>query len=883
MSVEIGGPKITPMFAQYLGMKEEYPDSLLFFRMGDFYELFFEDAEIAARELQIALTCRNPNQEVRVPMCGVPHHAVEHYLGQLLEKGYKVAICDQIEDPRQAKGLVKRAVTRVMTPGTIVEDSGLSAKAHNYLAAVGWNVDRGHGALAFADVSTGEWTGFETRDAALLWQWLAKIEPREVLLPEGLAVPHQVTLSARQNRLPARAYFDPKGGAEALLAAQGVASLEVLDLADKPELVGALGAILAYLRQTQKQAVSHLGAFTPLHLGQVMILDEVTERNLELFRTLDGRTGKGTLLSVVDRTQTAMGGRLLELRLRQPWRALAPILANQAAVVFFHEADELRARLREHLARVSDLERLSTRIVLNRASPRDFVAVRQSLALLPEVRACLETAGEGELPGEVRELLSGWDDLSEAAALLEKALVDSPPPAVTDGGLFKAGFDPALDELLDLSEHGEQKMQELFEADRARHSLPRLKLGYNRVFGYYYELSRAAGNEVPGTFVRRQTLANAERYVTPELKELEDRLLSASDRRKSVEYALFQALRETIAGYRPRLAVAAANLARLDYWQGLAEAARLSDWTRPELTEDLAVRIRAGRHPVVEAVQGGANFIPNDVTIGDDARLLLITGPNMAGKSTVLRQVALIAILAQIGSFVPARSARLGLSDRIFSRVGASDNLAQGRSTFMVEMMETARILRQATRRSLVILDEIGRGTSTFDGLALAWAVVEDLSRRAGGAVRTLFATHYHELTGLEGRIPGVRNFNIAVREFKGDIIFLRRLVPGPADKSYGIEVAKLAGVPRGVVERAREILAELERARAGGPGASRAVAARQTLLPGLAPERSEPPETGEHPLVAELRSLALDKLTPLAALTLLHDWKERLDSEDTP
>gem|GEM_PF-5330829 len=383
--------------------------------------------------------------------------------------------------------------------------------------------------------------------------------------------------------------------------------------------------------------------------------------------------------------------------------------------------------------------------------------------------------------------------------------------------------------------------------------------------------------------MRRQTLANAERYVTPELKELEDRLLSASDRRKSVEYALFQALRETMAGYRRRLAAAAANLARLDYWQGLAEAARLSDWTRPELTEDLAVRIRAGRHPVVEAVQGGANFIPNDVTLGDDARLLLITGPNMAGKSTVLRQVALIAILAQIGSFVPARSARLGLSDRIFSRVGASDNLAQGRSTFMVEMMETARILRQATRRSLVILDEIGRGTSTFDGLALAWAVVEDLSRRANGAVRTLFATHYHELTGLEGRIPGVRNFNIAVREFKGDIIFLRRLVPGPADKSYGIEVAKLAGVPRGVVERAREILAELERARAGGTGTSRAVAARQTLLPGLAPERSEPPETGEHPLVAELRSLALDKLTPLAALTLLHDWKERLDSEDTP
>lgn len=866
--------RLTPMFEQYLRIKQEHPDALLFYRMGDFYELFFGDAETAARELGLTLTSRSSGGDDRAPMCGVPHHSSASYLAQLLDKGYSVAICEQMEDPRQARGLVKREVTRVLTPGTAVDDESLNAKVSNYLAALLWDEDRQAGALAWADFSTGQWSGIQVRSQELLAQWLAKLGPRELLMAGEAEVPAR-ELTARVVRLPARPAFEPAKAAEAVLAAQGVADLAVLDLADKPELVRCLGAVLHYLRQT-RQDTAHMEPFRPLDLGDHLILDEVTERNLELFRRLDGKSGPGTLWAVLDRSCTAMGGRLLTARLRQPWRSLGPMLRTQEAVAAMVADDNLRTALRRGLSQVYDMERLSTRVVLGRATPRDMAALRDSLGLLPGLRRSLAELPEVNRPPLLADILVGWDELADMAALLAKALVDSPPLAVTEGGIIRQGYNPELDEFIELTEHGEARLDALLEAERAAHELPKLKLGYNRVFGYYFELSRAHKGDLPAHFERRQTLAGVERYVTPALKELEDRMLSAAEQRRTLEYRIFQDLREQLTAARPRLAAQAARLAELDVLQSLAETARTLGWNRPELSTDFRLVIRQGRHPVVEQVMGlggGGQFVPNDLHLDDLSRLLLITGPNMAGKSTVLRQAAIIVILAQMGSFVPAAKAEVGLADRVFCRVGASDNLARGQSTFMVEMLETARILRNSTRKSLVILDEIGRGTSTFDGLALAWAVVEELARRQGG-VRTLFATHYHELTSLEGRIAGLRNHTMAITEWKGEIVFLRRLVPGPADKSYGIEVARLAGVPRPVVERAKAILAELEQARDADKARPVRQAAGQSLLPGLTQEVAPPEEVAEHPLLAELRALALDRLTPLEALNLLHRWQ---------
>ena len=866
------------MLEQYLRFKEENPGTLLFYRMGDFYELFFEDAETVAKAVQIALTSRNPRDDNPIPMCGVPHHSVEPYLTQLLDKGYKIAICDQIEDPKEAKGLVKRAVTRVLTPGTVVEDSNLRSKENNYLAAIFWDAAKNAGGIAWIDFSTGQWSGLHSKKEPELWQWLIKINPRELLLPQGRKIPAQYgELSAQVTSVPPGVYFNPASSADKIKELQHIAGLESLDLADKPELVRACGALLTYLEHTQKSELGHLGEFKPLNLGKHLLLDEVTEKNLEIFRRLDGKTGKGTLWRVLDRTMTPMGGRLLEARLHQPWRDLAPIERNLDCVAYLHERDQLRSDLRHALDSVYDLERLSTRIFLGRATPKDFVALRLSLPMLAKLKGLLDREDLSPAP-ELKKILKNWDVMEDLSALLEASFVDSPPPVITDGGLFRKGFDARLDDLIELNEHGEDKLKALHQKELAAHAIPKLKLGFNKVFGYYFEVSKAFKGQVPDHFIRRQTLVNSERYITPELKEMEDRILSASEERKRLEYELFQQVRETMAAARSRFLFMADVVAALDYWQGLAEAARINEWNRPALHEGLEIDIQAGRHPVVEDAMGASNYIPNDLKMDQDKRILLITGPNMAGKSTVLRQVAILLIMAQIGSFVPARSARLGLADRVFSRVGASDNLAQGHSTFMVEMTETARILRQATKRSLVILDEIGRGTSTYDGLSLAWAVVEELSTRARGGIRTLFATHYHELTSLEGKIDGLRNLNIAVKEWKGDIVFLRRVVPGPADRSYGIEVAKLAGVPRPVVERAREILANLEEKsqdNRSGKGIERAA---QTLLPGFgAPPIEISGELTEHPIITQLTELDVDGMTPIQALMLLNQWKDML------
>lgn len=892
---DTSSPRLTPMFEQYLRIKEDYPDALLFYRMGDFYELFFEDAEIAARELQIALTSRNPNADVPVPMCGVPWHAVEGYVSQLVNKGYKVAFCDQVEDPREAKGLVQRAVTRVYTAGTAIEDASLDPKAHTYLGALYWNEENSRGGLAWADVSTGYWAGLYVKKKAELWQWAQKIAPRELLLPEETELPAsmRVTTDIQTVSVPMRTHFEFKQAASRVLAAQAVTELSTLGLEKQPELVQACGALLAHLERTQMRDTRHLEPLVLLDLGRYLLIDELTERNLELFRRLDGRKGIGTLRHVLDRTQTPMGGRLLEERMHNPWRETGPIEGTLDAVQWFVCHEDKRRLTREALRAVYDIERLSTRIALNRTSPRDMLALRNSLAGLPKVRAALEneaasfsaqnTANE-TLPAALRTILDRWDNLSDCAERMERALNDNPPPIITEGGLFKTGYNEELDDLLDLVEHGEKRLQALLEEEQKKSGISKLKLGCNKVFGYYFEISRSVDVSPPDHFIRRQTLSNAERFTSTQLKELEERLLSAADKRKSLEYKLFQQLREDLAAERSRLLFMADVLAQIDLWQSLAETAARHNWTRPHLRADQEIHIIEGRHPVVEAILGEAVFVPNDLHMDAKRRLLLITGPNMAGKSTILRQTALICLLAQMGSFVPAKEADLGLCDRIFSRVGASDNLAQGQSTFMLEMMETARILRQASKKSLVILDEIGRGTSTFDGLALAWAVAEELAQRAGGGIRTLFATHYHELTALEGKIPGIHTMNVAIRHWNGEIVFLRRLIPGPADRSYGIEVARLAGVPQTVVQRAHEILARLERQResAGVKKIS------SHLLPGITlpeahPEKTarEPAAPPEHPLVVALRDLNPDSLTPLEALKRLTEWKQLWGNPD--
>ena len=862
------------MLEQYLRIKEENPNALLFFRMGDFYELFFEDAEKAARELQIALTSRNPNSELHVPMCGVPHHACEEYLRQLLNKGYKVAICDQIEDPKQAKGLVQRAVTRILTPGTVVEDMSLSAKEHNHLASVFWDEDSGVGAAAWADFSTGHWTGLQSKSRQTIRQWMIKIKPREILMPrnEDLLNDH-AELSGIINRVHSPSYFDYSRARELLFKTQEVSSLQVLDLEDKPALVRACGSILTYLKNTQKQSTSPLDRFSPMNPGNFLLLDEVSERNLELFRRMDGKKGSGTLLHVMDQTLTPMGGRLLETRLRQPWKDAAPINANQEAVAFFYHRDELRTKMRDILNKVYDLERLSTRIFLNRCTPKDFVSLRQSLEVLPGILSTLSPVRD-QAPKLIREILDFWDNLDDVRELLKNSLVDNPGHLITEGGLFRQGFDRELDELIDLTEHGESRLNQLLEKEKQENEIPKLKLGFNKVFGYYLEVSKAHKGSIPAHFERRQTLVSSERYITPQLKELEDTLFSASERRKAKEYELFNSLRQQVAGFRERFAQASEALSRLDYWQALAYAARREQWNRPAFTKDMRLRIESGRHPAIEAVQGRSNYIPNNLEMDDAARFFIITGPNMAGKSTILRQTAIIVIMAQMGSFVPADKAEIGICDRVFSRVGASDNLAMGQSTFMVEMTETARILRQASKRSLIILDEIGRGTSTFDGLSLAWAVAEDLAGRHGG-IRTLFATHYHELTALAEKFDSIRNFNVAVKEWKGSIVFLRRMVPGPSDKSYGIEVAKLAGVPSSVVKRAGEILSGLEKK---GSNTGKWVRKKDApaMLPGMGAPQKETQNPPQDPVVKKLQEIDPNGMTPLQALNTLHEWKKK-------
>ncbi len=847
---------------QWREAKARHRDALLFFRVGDFFELFHEDAEEGARLLGLTLTSRNNGAAARVPLAGVPARALDDYLAKLVRLGRRVAICDQVEDPADAKGIVRREVTETITPGTVLADSLLAERRNTYLVALVPGADGRH-ALARIDVSTGE-IAVRAVEAEALEDELGRAEPSEILLPRSLEDAEGGPTSGAVRTFRDDWMFEEDVAAEALREAYGLHALDGFGFqAGDGALVRAAGALVRYLREIRPGGVEHLRAVRIERPGAVMLLDEMTRRNLELTEPLRAGEQGGTLLDVLDQTTTSMGARLLRRWVLEPLVDPEAIWRRQGAVEDLVERAAARRAVREALSGVSDLERLSGKLGTGRVGPRDLAALRRSLERLPRVvAASAELASKG-----ARALLDDLDTLEDLHDLLERAVAEDPPPTLAEGGVVRAGWSAELDELRGVRDGARDFIASLEARERERTGIGSLKVGYNKVFGYYLEVTRANLARVPDDYVRKQTLANGERYFTPELKEWEQKVSGAEDRIAEVEAALFGELRARVAGELRRIQDTAARVAELDVLANLAHVATRRAWVRPEVHTGFELEIRAGRHPVVETMMPREQFIPNDLVLGKDGWIVVLTGPNMAGKSTVLRQVGLIQLLAQMGSFVPADRARLPLADRVFTRVGASDNLARGQSTFMVEMSETASILHGATSRSLVLLDEIGRGTSTYDGVSIAWAVTEHMHERIGA--KTVFATHYHELTQLADLLPGVRNMNVAVREVGSDVVFLRRLVAGGADRSYGIQVARLAGLPEPVVARARELLAELEGTHSGGgEGLGRRGA--------HAPPASVPEQLSmfriEHPLVRRLRALDPDDLTPKEALELLYE-----------
>jgi DNA mismatch repair protein MutS len=848
----------TPLMQQWREVKSRHPDAIVFFRVGDFYEMFNEDAEEGSRLLDLTLTSRN-NGSSRAPLAGIPAHALESYLQRLVNLGRRVAICEQVEDPREAKGIVRREVTEMVTPGAVFADALLDARRNNFLVALaGDAAGEGRLGVACADLSTGE-VLLRSVPRGELEAELGRIDPSELLLPRAwepfpFPAADGVTRTYRSDWL-----FDPQGAREALERAFGVLSLEGFGLsAGDAELVSACGALVGYLAEVQPGGVQHLRPPRVERPGEAMALDEMTRRNLELLEPLRGGGPGGTLLSVLDEALTPMGGRLLRRWIATPLVSLPAIEARLDAVAGLVEGAEVRAGLRGALAEIRDLERLAAKVAAGRALPRELLALAASLGRLPAVRAALEGTGSALLAA----LRDGVDLLEEVREAVTRAVSPEAAASLAEPGYVRAGYDTELDTLRGARDGAVEWIARLQARERERTGIGSLKVGFNQVFGYYLEVTRANLDRVPADYHRKQTLANAERYFTPELKEWEEKVLGAEEKIAALELRLFTELRGRVAAEVPRIQSTAERVAVLDVLAALAEVAVVRDYVRPEVEEGFALEIHGGRHPVVETMMPREEFIPNDVRLDRDARVMVLTGPNMAGKSTVLRQAGLIQLLAQVGSFVPARQARLGVVDRIFTRVGASDNLVRGQSTFMVEMSETAAILHGATERSLVLLDEIGRGTSTWDGLSVATATTEYLHDRIGA--KTIFATHYHELTRLSERLSGVVNFSVAVRERGEEILFLRRLVAGGADRSYGVEVARLAGLPRSVVERARALLLELE---AGGQQSGHPNGHSRPPAPGLQLALFE---ARPHPVVERLRALDVNQLTPLQALNLL-------------
>ena len=876
--------ELTPMMKQYMQTKEEYKDCILFYRLGDFYEMFFDDALTASKELEITLTGKNCGLEERAPMCGIPYHAVDSYLNRLVSKGYKVAICEQVEDPKTAKGIVKREVIRVVTPGTNLDTQGLDETKNNYIMCIVYMADR-YG-LSVADVTTGEYLVTELDSQTKLMDELYKFMPSEIVCNEAFYM-SGLDLDDLKNRLHMAIYsleawyFDDALCRETLQEHFKVASLEGIGLSDCECGMIASGALLKYLEETQKNSLSHMSRLTRYATGNYMVLDSATRRNLELVETLREKQKRGSLLWVLDKTKTAMGARTLRKYVEQPLIDKESIVKRLDAVAELKDNAICREEIREYLNPVYDLERLVGKITYQSANPRDLIAFQSSLSMLPSVKCILKDM-ESDLLKEIYEEL---DPLEELCDLVGRAIQEEPPLAMKEGGIIKDGYNEEVDRLRKAKSEGKNWLADLETKEREKTGIKNLRIRYNKVFGYYLEVTNSFKDLVPDYYTRKQTLANAERYIIPELKELEDTILGAEDKLCALEYELYCEVRNIIAAELTRIQRTAKAVAKLDVIASLALVAERNNYVRPKINEKGVIDIRDGRHPVVEKMIPNDMFIANDTYLDDKKqRISIITGPNMAGKSTYMRQAALIVLMAQLGSFVPASSANIGLVDRIFTRVGASDDLASGQSTFMVEMNEVANILRNATSKSLLILDEIGRGTSTFDGLSIAWAVVEYISNSKLLGAKTLFATHYHELTELEGKISNVNNYCIAVKEKGDDIVFLRKIVKGGADKSYGIQVAKLAGVPDPVINRAKEIVEELVTADITGKVKDIAVQGSETKK--KTQKKLDEVDLTQFSLfdtvkdddvLNELKELDISHMTPMDAMNKLYQLQNKL------
>ncbi|MEJ2165956.1 MAG: DNA mismatch repair protein MutS [Desulfobacterales bacterium] len=864
-------PKSTPMIKQYLSIKEQYPDAILFYRMGDFYEMFFEDAQLAARVLEITLTSRNKNDDSPVPMCGVPHRAARGYIARLIDNGYKVAVCDQVEDPAKAKGLVKRDVVRVITPGMVIENELLDERSNNYVLAVSCRDDSS--GIAYLDISTGTFRVTESRDSAVIVNEIQRISPSEVLLPasaenEPLYFPFKSILADIAVTYLDRRAFDPRSGYERLTDQFKTISLEGFGCETLQAGICAAGAVIFYVGETQKQKLAHLTGLETYLLENYLLVDELSRQNLELSRNIRTGSRRGTLLGILDRTTTAMGARLLANWMRYPLIDPAEIRLRHDAVAEIKANLQLRRAVRENLKSVSDIERIGSKIVMGHANARDLTALKESLVLMPDLWSLMS-----ELLTELVRVPGDLVELNGLAGLIDRSIREDAPPTINEGGIIKIGYNEELDELIQISRDAKGWLARLEVREKEKTGISALKVRFNKVFGYYIEVPKSRATAVPGNYVRKQTLVNAERYITDELKSFEMKVFGAEDRRAALEYELFSEIREKVAENNRRIQEVALFLARIDCLTNLAEIADQNNYCRPAMATDGSLKIEDGRHPVVEKMISGERFVPNTIKMDNqENQILIITGPNMAGKSTILRQVALMVVMAQMGAFIPAAKATISITDRIFTRVGALDNLSHGQSTFMVEMQETANILNNATENSLVIMDEIGRGTSTFDGLSIAWAVAEYLHDLKDKGVKTLFATHYHELTELSRTKPRVKNFNIAVKEWNDEIIFLRKLAEGGTNRSYGIQVARLAGIPERVIKRAKKILYNIEQGDFAAGGGLRAVASEKTRPGPVQLDLFRQPESR---VVEKLNQADISRMTPLDALNFLNELQE--------
>ncbi len=870
---KIDKQKLTPMMRQYFEIKEQYMDYILFYRLGDFYEMFFDDAVVASRELEITLTGRNCGLEERAPLCGIPYHAMEVYLKKLVEKGFKVAICEQVEDPALAKGIVKREVIRVITPGTVIDPDMLDASENNYIAAIEWR--EGLTGIAYCDITTGTFKTTEIKSMDRVIDELIKINPSEIIINQQNKLPENLEKALLDQEMILSPYygqaFNTDNAHKVISRIFKVFSVESIGLAESQMALSVTGALLAYIEETAKTPLEHLHKVELYHDSNFMILDKYTRRNLELVETMRSKEKKGSLLWVLDKTSTAMGARKLKAWIEEPLLDIEMIRKRHQTVGILVEDLLLRSDLREYLKQIYDLERLTGKLVYGNINPRDLVALKSSLFVIPEIKIRLESS-EGDM---LKTIYEDIDSLTDVYDLINTAIVEEPPYTIKDGGVIRTEYSAELEKLRDAVINGKQWILDIENREKERTGIKTLKVGFNKVFGYYIEISKGSVKLAPDDYIRKQTLANAERYITPELKEIEETVLHAEEKIGRLESELFSELKAKILVHIERVQKTAYAIASLDALTSFAETSYRYGYVMPKMSKKQVINIKNGRHPVIERIFNDELFIPNDTLLDqDEHQFYIITGPNMAGKSTYLRQVALITLMAQIGCFVPAEKAEIGIVDRIFTRVGASDDLSQGQSTFMVEMNELANILNNASPRALIILDEIGRGTSTYDGLSIAWSVVEYISKLK---TKALFATHYHELTELEGRLHGVCNFRISVKESKDDILFLRKIERGGANQSYGIQVAKLAGVPQPVIERAKEILARLEindinnninnlSGLAGG-----GLSENEGVIDSNAVHLSEGGHKIDEALYRFLQGIEVERLTPIEAMNTLY------------